>query len=190
VPVLWAEQRHGTTSFVYGQHAPLPVAAHCVGQCDAIITAEPHVALLVLTADCLPVALVGEEVVAIVHAGWRGLAADILGAVLRRIGNEFGVSPGQLTAILGVGVGPCHYPVGTEVREALAVHPVAWSDWSVDGAVDLSRWAAGRLLALGVPPGGVLRLAGCTACSDRYHSYRRDGAGAGRQWSAVVLTPR
>jgi hypothetical protein len=167
--------------------APLPAGPHLVGECDALITGEVGIALTVRTADCLPVAIAGGGVVAIVHAGWRGLAADILGAVLGRLTAEFGVAPGAVTAAIGVGVGPCHYAVGPEVVRGLAAHG-SDAAWHADGHVDLGAWAAGRLRALGVAADRVRVLPGCTACSASYHSYRRDGAAAGRQWSAVVLT--
>lgn len=187
IAVLYARQRHGRLAYVYSAGATLPVGPHLVGDCDALITGEPHVALTVRTADCLPVALAAPGVAALVHAGWRGLAADILGAVLARLAAEFGVPPASVTAAIGVGVGPCHYPVGPEVVAGLA----ALADdhaWHADGRVDLAAWAAGRLEALGLEPGRVRVMPGCTACSTSFHSYRRDGVAAGRQWSAVVLT--
>jgi hypothetical protein len=187
VPVLYARQRHGRLAYVYSAAAPLPAGPRLVGECDALITGEVGIALTVRTADCLPVAIAGGGVVAIVHAGWRGLAADILGAVLGRLAGEFGVPPQALTVAIGVGVGPCHYPVGPEVVRGLAAHG-SDAAWHADGRVDLAAWAAGRLRALGVTADRVRVLPGCTACSASYHSYRRDGAAAGRQWNAVVLT--
>ena len=187
VAVLYARQRHGRLAYVYSAGASLPVGPHLVGDCDALITGEPHVALTVRTADCLPVALAAPGVAAIVHAGWRGLAADILGAVLARLTGEFGVQPGGVAAAVGVGIGPCHYPVGPEVIDGLAASGGDGA-WHVDGRVDLAAWAAGRLAALGLEPAQVRVLPGCTACSERHHSYRRDGVSAGRQWSAIVLT--
>jgi copper oxidase (laccase) domain-containing protein len=123
-----------------------------------------------------------------VHAGWRGLAADVLGMVMGRLRSEFGVPPYRVRAVIGVGIGPCHYQVGAEVLAALAGHKIEASEWRGDGTVDLARWAAGRLLALGVERGAIEVLPGCTACSPSYHSYRRDGKHAGRQWSAILLT--
>lgn len=187
LPVLYGEQRHTAVTFVYGQHDPLPATAHRVGVCDALITGEPYVALAVVTADCLPVALVGRDVAAMVHAGWRGLAADILGRVVRRLALEFGTAPETLAAVIGVGVGPCHYPVGQEVIDALAGHPLAPCPWQEGDRVDLGAWAAARLLALGVPAPAILRIPGCTACSPSHASHRRDGTHARRQWNAVYL---
>jgi YfiH family protein len=188
VPVLYADQAHGRLTFTYGAHGALPPRPHLVGTCDALITAEPGVALLVRTADCLPVALAGNGVVAMVHAGWRGLALDVIGATVRRMSAEFGVSAAHLEAVIGVGVGPCHYPVGEEVVEALQRHRVEDNTWRRGVAVDLAAWTVGRLRALGVAGAALRVLQGCTACDRRYHSVRRDGTAAGRQWSAVLRT--
>jgi YfiH family protein len=188
VPVLYARQEHTRLAFSFSVVEPLPTGPHLVGTCDALLTAEPWTALTVRTADCLPIALSGGGAVAMVHAGWRGLAADVLGTVVGRMRSEFGVPPTGVRAVIGVGVGPCHYKVGEEVVTALSRHAVEGPDWRGDGTVDLGRWAMGRLLALGVPPDALRVLPGCTACSRSYHSYRRDGKHAGRQWSAVLLT--
>ena len=125
----------------------------------------------------------------VLHAGWRGLAADIPGRALARLQGEFGIMPGEMAAVIGVGVGPCHYPVGPDVIAGLEQWPVDDPGWEADGRVDLARFAAGRLRRLGVAPDAVRVLPGCTACDARWHSYRRDGERAGRQWCALVLTP-
>lgn len=186
VALLHGDQRHTALTFTFGAEGSLARGPHSVGVCDALITAEPDVALLVRTADCLPVALAGDGVVAVVHAGWRGLAADILGTTTRRLRAEFGIEPTALGAVVGVGIGPCHYRVGDEVREALSKHATVTGTWHLPDRVDLAGFARSRLLALGLRPGAVTTLAGCTACSPRHHSYRRDGASAGRQWTAVI----
>lgn len=188
VSVLYAHQEHTHLAFSFSTAEPLPAGPHLVGTCDALLTTEPWTALTVRTADCLPIALSGGGAVAMVHAGWRGLAADVMGTAVGRMRSEYGVPPKALKAAVGVGVGPCHYPVGEEVLTALARHPVEGDDWRGNGSVDLARWARARLLAVGVPAEAVQVLPGCTACSPSYHSYRRDGRHAGRQWSAILIT--
>ena len=187
VPVLYARQRHGRLAYVYSSAEPLPAGPHLVGECDVLITGEVGVVLTVRTADCLPIAFAAPGVVAMVHAGWRGLAADVLDSALARLANEFGAGAASVEAAIGVGVGPCHYPVGAEVIDGLATVGGDGA-WHADGRVDLAAWTVGRLRALGVGMGQVRVLPGCTACSPSYHSFRRDGATAGRQWSAIVLT--
>jgi len=188
LPVLYARQVHGALTYTYGAEGPLPAGPRLVGSCDALITGEVGVALLIRTADCLPVVLAGPGVAAVVHAGWRGLAADVLGAAVRRIAAEFGVSASHLTALCGVGIGPCHYVVGDDVIRALSARPSQASGWHAEGRVDLRAWALGRLLTLGLAAGNLSSLEGCTACDPNYHSFRRDRERAGRQWSAVVVT--
>lgn len=186
VAALYALQEHGALTYLYAGASPLARGAHCVGRCDGLITAEADVALVVRNADCLPVALVGGDAVAMLHAGWRGLAADILGRAVHRLGNELGIAAHELAAFIGPGVGPCHYPVGSEVREALCrlVEPEA--GWLAGDRVDLGAFAVARLRALGVAQASA--LGPCTACSSHHYSFRRDRSEAGRMWSAVVRT--
>lgn len=185
VPVLFPRQRHTSVSFCYSSDGDPPEGAVCVGICDALITASPAVVLAVQTADCLPVALAGREAVAMVHGGWRGLAGDILGRVVRRLEIEFSEPPHGLQAAIGVGIGPCHYQVGAEVRAGLGAWDAGVEPWELSGAVDLMAWARGRLQVLGLPPDAITAIPGCTYCSRDHHSHRRDGASAGRQWAGI-----
>ena len=139
---------------------------------DGQATAERERALLVLAADCLPVALIGTRAVAMLHAGWRGLAAGILDEgvrALRELGDD-----GPLHAAIGPGAGPCCYEVGPEVHAAFA-SPRA------GGPIDLKALAAARLDAAGVAHVHDVGL--CTICSDPslFFSHRREAGVTGRQ---------
>ena len=142
---------------------------------DGQATALPDVAPLVLTADCLPVALIACGAVAMVHAGWRGLAGGVLEegvAALRELGAD-----GPVAAAIGPGAGRCCYQVGDEVRDAFA----RYGDGVRDGdRIDLKAIARKRLKAAGV--GEVHDVGLCTICSDPslFFSYRREGR-TGRQ---------
>ncbi|MGI8801837.1 MAG: polyphenol oxidase family protein, partial [Solirubrobacteraceae bacterium] len=126
-------------------------------------------------ADCLPVAVAGAGGVAMLHAGWRGLAAGVLGegvAALRRLGVA-----GRLEAAIGPGAGGCCYEVGREVHAAFSGRPGA----SRDGRVDLKAVARGELECAGV---AVIHDVGvCTLCAPPglLFSHRRDGPATGRQ---------
>src|ERR1700736_4481257 len=87
-----------------------------LGPADAAITRRSDRVCAILTADCLPVALSVDsgEAVAAAHAGWRGLAAGVLGETVR----AFRVPPERLLAWLGPAIGPAHFEVGREVLEA------------------------------------------------------------------------
>jgi YfiH family protein len=149
-------------------------------QADGMATRVPGLAALVLTADCLPVALSAPGAVAMIHAGWRGLAAGVLAegvAALRDLG-----AAGPVTAAIGPGAGGCCYEVGDEVREAFADVPDA-----MDGRrIDLKAVAAARLRAAGV---AAIHDAGlCTMCDERFFSHRRDHGTTGRQGGVAWLT--
>jgi len=142
---------------------------------------------LVLTADCLPVALGTDGAVAIVHAGWRGLAADVLEEgvrALRELGGE-----GDLVAVIGPGAGPCCYEVGEEVHAAFGETRRMESPPTrtvLSRNIDLKAIARDRLLTAGASE--VRVLAACTICDERFFSHRREGVRAGRQGGVAWLS--
>jgi len=148
---------------------------------DAMVSAVPGVALAVLGADCLPVLLWRRDIprVAAAHAGWRGLVGGVLEAAVAALG-----APGDTGAAIGPGIGPCCYPVSAEVRDAFAARFGA--EVVAGDAVDLAAAARRALLAGGLRDEAVVTVGACTSCApDRFYSYRRDGAGTGRQAGLV-----
>ena len=143
-------------------------------EADGQATARPDVAVMVQVADCLPVAIGGPGAVAMVHAGWRGLAAGVLEEGVRAL-RELGAAE-PLGAVIGPGARGCCYEVGDEVREALG---------AAGRRVDLATVAARRLAAAGVDR--IEDVGRCTICDPRYFSYRREGEAAGRQAGAAWL---
>jgi YfiH family protein len=140
-------------------------------EADGHALAPPGLAAMVLTADCIPVALGARGAVAALHAGWRGLAAGVLEEgmrALREVGGQ-----GEVMAVVGPCAGPCCYEVGEEVHAAFAG---AHRDGRL---IDLRAIAHERLLEAGVAE--VLDAEACTICDERFFSHRREGARAGRQ---------
>jgi YfiH family protein len=136
---------------------------------------------MVLTADCLPVALGTTGAVAMIHAGWRGLAAGVLEEGVRAL-EELG-SGDEIVAIIGPGAGPCCYEVGPEVHAAFGgAHRI---ESPPTRRIDLKAIARERLLLAGVED--VRDIAACTICDERYFSHRREGARAGRQGAVAWL---
>ncbi len=139
----------------------------------------------VRVADCAAV-LLGDEATGVaiaVHAGWRGVVAGVV-----REGIEAaGVSASSLVAAIGPCIGPCCFEVGLDVAEAIAdssrcgvvVRKDKGRAW-----VDLRLAVRTQLEALGVAR--VDEVGGCTRCdAARFHSFRRDGARAGRMLCAI-----
>jgi YfiH family protein len=136
---------------------------------DGHVTELEGVALLVLAADCLPIALAGGGRVAMLHCGWRGLAAGILERAVER----FDAPP---AAAVGPGIGHCCYEVGREVLDAFG---------APGPNLDLRAVAVRRLEGAGVTD--VQHVDLCTSCNpDLFFSHRRDGGVTGRQAGVVV----
>ncbi len=143
---------------------------------DGHLTDLPDLGLLVLVADCLPVALAAPGRVAMLHCGWRGLAGGIFEAAVAR----FDEPP---AAAIGPGIGRCCYEVGPEVLAAFE---------GLDGVV------SGRMLDLRAVARRLLEAAGvtkiedvdlCTSCrGDLFFSHRRDAGVTGRQGGLVWRT--
>jgi purine-nucleoside/S-methyl-5'-thioadenosine phosphorylase / adenosine deaminase len=147
------------------------------------VTTQPGLAPLVMTADCLPVAVAGQGGVAMLHAGWRGLAGGILARgveILRALGGQ-----APLAAAIGPGAGPCCYEVGEEVHAAFEnIDPPPRNG----NNLDLKRVARHQLEAAGV--GTVHDIGMCTICGDPtlWFSHRRDRGVTGRQGGLIWLT--
>ena len=157
---------------------------HC-GEGDALTTRRTGLALSVVTADCVPVLVAGDCEVASIHAGWRGIAAGIVGETLTRLASP----PERLTAWLGPAIGPCCYEVGDEVAARVAA--VSDPTVAVPGRgprphLDLHAAVASQLRRAGVEQ--VHRVPDCTHCSaDSLWSYRREGPGAGRNLALIWM---
>jgi purine-nucleoside/S-methyl-5'-thioadenosine phosphorylase / adenosine deaminase len=156
---------------------------------DAAVADRPGWLLAIETADCLPVLLVDSRrrAVAAAHAGWRGTAARVVGAAIAAL-IEGGSRPRDILAALGPGIGPCCYEVGGEVVTAFGPGGEAFFRPGPRGRLHLDLRAANRsqLATAGVDPARIHVVEDCTCCrADLYHSFRRDGAGAGRMISYV-----
>lgn len=143
-----------------------------LNEADGQATAERGLAPLVLTADCLPIALIAPNAVAMVHAGWRGLAGGVVEEGIEAV-RELG-GDGEVHAAIGPGAGGCCYEVGPEVH-------AAFGHEAERARIDLKAIAALRLTGAGVA--AVHDVGLCTICSDPglFFSHRRDSGVTGRQ---------
>jgi YfiH family protein len=179
--LVFARQVHGTDLIEHrsGVVSTLLVAGgtkrvETMPAADGHVVREPGLAPLVFVADCLPVALAGPNGVAMVHAGWRGLAGGIIAAGAGAVEAA--------SAAIGPGIGPCCYEVGEEVLEAFS---------------DLGGVAEGRMLDLPEVARRQLARAGvervesaglCTSCEEElFFSHRRDEGRTGRQGGLAWL---
>jgi purine-nucleoside/S-methyl-5'-thioadenosine phosphorylase / adenosine deaminase len=160
-------------------HAPQQELEEADGQATALREIAP----IVLTADCLPIALAGGGSVAMLHAGWRGLATGVIEEGLRAVTELDGAQ--RLVAAIGPGAGVCCYEVGEEVHERFG----ACGDHVHRGRnLDLKAIARERLERAGVTAIHDADL--CTICSEPslFFSHRRDHGVTGRQAGIAWLT--
>ncbi len=173
-------QVHGADlAFHSGPQAPSPFAepGSEIPEVDGHVVSEAGLAPLVFAADCLPVALSGPAGVAMLHCGWRGLAAGIVAAGVEAVAAT--------DAAIGPGIGSCCYEVGDEV---LAAFSGLGAGIAAGRMLDLPE-VARRLLAAA----GVVRIeaAGlCTSCEpELFFSHRRDDGRSGRQGGLAWIEP-
>jgi YfiH family protein len=138
---------------------------------DGLWSDEPGLPMLALSADCVPIAIArtgGPRALAVLHAGWRGLAEGVVAAGAAALG------PGPKAAVIGPAIGPCCYEVGPEVAERFD------ADLTRGGRLDLWAAAERALRAAGVDR--VERVDLCTRDHpELFFSHRRDGRERGGQ---------
>lgn len=195
---LWrVKQVHGVTALT--DHV-----APCDGvwpEADLVATDRPDVALAVRTADCVPILYADERTgaVAAVHAGWRGTVAGAGPRMVDVLRVRFGCNPDDLVVAIGPSIGPEAYEVGQDVVDAFqaawpddAARGTWWAPRAAPGKYLLDLWTVTRdqLAGAGVRPQRI-HLAGlCTAThADVFHSFRADGASAGRMAAAIRRAP-
>ena len=165
--LVFAHQVHGT------RVVEVNTCDVVTGDCDGLITHQRGVAVGVLTADCVPILILGSDAVAAVHAGWRGLAAGIIDKALELLGEV-------KAAWIGPAIRAGCYEVSSEVVDAFLGAGLPITD---DRHVDPPIAAAAALRRAGVSK--IADSARCTACDPRYYSYRRDGV-TGRQGGFIA----
>jgi polyphenol oxidase len=186
-------QVHGADlAFHSSRQDPSPYArpGSPIPEVDGHVVSAPGLAPLVFTADCLPVALAGPGGVAMLHCGWRGLAAGIVAAGAAAVGAT--------DAAIGPGIGPCCYEVGPEVLRAFSPlgegiaadgpKSCAGDNLSAHRRLDLVEVARRLLVAAGVER---IEAAGlCTSCEpELFFSHRRDAGRTGRQGGLAWIEP-
>ncbi len=165
----WLAQVHGAEVAVV--HGRMP------DQADAAVAFAPGAVAAVMVADCLPVFLASRDGdrIGLAHAGWRGLAAGVVGATVEALDTD----PARLIAWLGPCIGPDAFEVGAEVRAAFtASDPASAADFRAGRA---GHWFADlpALARRALARAGIADVHGGTHCTvsepARFYSYRRDG---------------
>ena len=163
--------------------------------CDALLTQEPDIPLMLCFADCVPLLFFDpvQRVAAVAHAGWKGTAARIGQKTVFRMQEVFHSRPQNVLAGIGPAIGACCFAVGEEVtqifRAAFPENPQILSR-SSEGNATVDLWAANRLQLeeAGLLPEHIDSADVCTMCSaERFYSYRKAQGNTGRFAAWIAL---
>lgn len=191
--LLLAHQVHGDDFYVPEKDGDL--SSGMTLECDGFITDRPGVALCVKTADCVPVLLVDgkRQVVAAVHAGWRGTALGIAGKAVRLFQERFSSRPEDLWAAIGPAIGPCCYEVDEKVRREFGniqngISPLKATTKQDRWTLDLELANRLQLEAAGILAAQISGAGVCTSCHrDAFFSHRGEGEITGRQLNFIMI---
>jgi len=185
---------------IHGTHIRVVSRGDCGGlfrirpqEADGLITQSTGVALMVFTADCVPILLHDHvrHVIGAIHAGWRGTALNIAGAAIQRMVDEFSCFPADISAAIGPPISKCCYETGQDVADALrnTLGNKAETCIALHGnkyMVDLKE--SNRLLLERAGLRDIMISDDCTSCqSDKYWSHRKTNGKRGSQIAIIAI---
>ncbi len=162
-------------------------------QADALVTDQAIHMLTIRTADCVPVLLASPDgrCVGAVHAGWRGVVANVVPTAVVKLSQVADISPRDLTAAIGPAISLQHFEIGPEVVEAFENAQLAGcvtTDGFPKPHIDLQRAVRTQLLNMDLDDTRIDGNALCTfEMEDEFFSYRRDGDPTGRMAAVIAV---
>jgi len=206
--IVFSNQVHGTTIRTVSKSDRGGLFTPGKPQADGLITNEPGVALMVFTADCVPILLHDpvKGAIGAVHAGWRGTVAGIANVAVQAMIEQFGCNPHDIKAAIGPCIGVCCYEVGDDVVSALKKALgenisgselnkciVVITEDSTQNAQINTRYKAdlkecNRLILEAAGVKDILISDECTHCSnDKYWSHRFTKGQRGSQVAIITM---
>jgi YfiH family protein len=183
LPRVECRQVHGGEVWRAGETLVRPEDAPCA---DAIVCDVPGRLVVIRTADCVPILLATRDgrTVAAVHAGWRGVVAQV-------VSHTIAATPGDLVAAIGPCISAAHFEVGDEVAEAFAAAGLA--ETVVRGAAAKPHIDLQRAVRVQLQRSGVTAIDAADLCTfrdaDEFFSHRRDAGVTGRMAAVVCAAP-
>ena len=146
-----------------------------IPNCDALISSQKEQLLTITVADCLPIYFydVQKKVVALAHAGWRGVLSLIAPQVIEKMKEHYHCQPPDIEIIIGPHIQACHFEVKNDVARQLKETDLITKDGKT--FINLAQTVANQLIEAKVPMANIRISPDCTYCrTDQYFSYRRD----------------
>ena len=161
-----------------------------IEDCDALITQEKKVILTILTADCVPILLYDtkQEVVAAVHAGWKGTESKIVAKTVLKMQERFDSKVEDISAAVAPSIGRCCYEVGEDVAKHFFDTQKGFTKKGEKFMLDLPYINKYQLLSVGLKESNIEMSDVCTACEvENYFSYRKEQGCSGRFMSMIGM---
>ncbi len=155
---------------------------------DALITQQKNLFVGISVADCTPVLLydAANEVVAAVHAGWKGTVKQIVAQTLRTMQSHFGTQSEHCYAYVGTCIGECTFEVDADVADHFATEFKEWHVEKNKFLVNLKAANIRQLLEFGIPESQIEVSPFCTVThNEEYFSYRKEGKASGRMLAVI-----
>jgi YfiH family protein len=187
-----ANQTHSDNIVIVNKHETKGwrSAKDAVKDCDALITKEKGIVLTVLTADCVPILLYDpqQEVIAAIHAGWKGTKAKIVKKTVEKMQDEFACDSVNIVAAIAPSIGKCCYEVDEDVAKHFFDTKDAFSKNANKYMLDLPHINKQQLLEAKIKEKNIEMSAICTSCEvDSYFSYRKEQGCSGRFMSMIGM---
>ncbi len=165
---------------------------HAYPECDALITCDAGVALVIFTADCTPILFYDPVTgtVGAAHAGWRGTVAGIAAKTVEAMVREFGCKASDIRAAIGPNIGACCFETNRDVPDAVRAACGAEAEEHIRAVDDKYYVNLKEINALFLRRAGVLQIEQSTACTvcehDRFWSHRYTHGERGSQGAVIV----
>jgi len=184
----WVHQVHAADSVVVdmvnaGEHP----------NADALISQTPGIVLSIRVADCVPILIAGQagQVVAAIHAGWRGVVQGVVLKTIEKLSRQFNTPELELTAAVGPCIGSHHFEVGEEVADAfrrIQLHDAVLDRPGGKPHIDLTRAVVSQLTASGIRRTQIDYTNLCTFSNpEDFFSHRRDRGITGRMAAIIAV---
>lgn len=157
---------------------------------DALMTNRKNLTLIVSVADCTPILLHDpvKEVIAAVHAGWRGTVSEIVGKTIRRMQTEYDSNPADCKMFVGPCIGFDHFEVGNEVAEQFSGNLKHFDTFKKKYRVDLKTANKYQGLSAGIQERNIEVSDYCTFRDEHlFFSHRRDNGNTGRMIAVIRI---
>lgn len=194
--ITCAEQVHGNDVAVVNESSAGSGAVlleDAVRGADALVTNLEAVPLALFFADCVPVVVVEprQRIIAVAHAGWRGVYANIVEKTTDKIAKCWAVEPGELIAFIGPSIGACCFQVGEDLIEKFVKIFPGKERWLDGDKLNLAALVGSQLEKAGIKRQNIFSCEDtCTSCrNDVFFSYRGDGGVTGRQAAIAAVLP-